>query len=149
MLVRGFSALELLVVLGLVAILMVMGTLQFVRLDSAAKNSTAWQIFQADIARARSEAASRGTRIIVRAEGDGYVVGEDVPPYNEDPEEDSVIYTRIFPTGITANFPSVFIFDSRGILVTEAEEPTDITVTFLRGTETLGELTINSFGGVL
>lgn len=137
------------VVLFITAIMLAMGSLQFASLDSAAKNSTAWQIFEADVSRARTEASARGTRIIIRPEGDGYIVGQDIQPYNDPAAEDSILYTRILPTGITASFSNSLLFDSRGVLVAENDTPTEQTVTFLRGTQIIRAIDIPSFGGDL
>lgn len=117
---RGFSLIELLIVLSIISIVSGYFVLNFFNLNAAVEKSDVLQQFEYDLRRARAEAAGEGARGILKlaANGHSYTVGIDRPPYSSAPiQADTVLYTRKIPTHFTLTLGQTIVFDSRGFLI--------------------------------
>lgn len=147
---KGFTLLELMVVLSLTAILSVVGVSQLATMNSNAENSMAAQLFSTDIMRAKFEASSRGCRVIVKqaANGLSYTIGPDCSPYSAVPTADSILTIRFLPTNMLLSMPVPIIFDSRGFHIDVNGALTTTSATLSRSGSVLKVFSVDTLGGV-
>ncbi len=114
----GFTVLEVLVVLTLIAIVTGVGIPAFTGLSSAFDRANARAYILQDLKRAQAESITKGCRGIVSIDADntGYSFGCDYLTYDvaATPSADEVSFRRNLPTGITVAATSNLIFNSRG-----------------------------------
>lgn len=121
----GFTLLEVLVALTLFGVVLAAALPNLTEMKASFDRSNASKILEYDLRRARSEALSKGVRIIITLAADGrsYTVGEDMLAYDtSNGNYDSLLFTRELPQNITLSFSgsdanaTKLIFSSRGFL---------------------------------
>lgn len=120
------------------------GVLSYKRLTDSYRQYAGRVQFQADLARAKSEALNEGARSVVRFNetGSGYTVGIDFHPFNDPPAIEETLVSRDFPQSIIATPQNDIIFDSRGFSVDSTGYPTSVTLTFFQNSALLGRINI-------
>ncbi len=131
---RGFTAIELLVAIGLVGILTTFAWPELKALQSSYQRQDTRASFEFDLRRARAEAMSRGARAIITfaANGKSYSIGEDHLPYNTtSATPDSIMYSTRLPssTSIFLSSGNKIIFNSHGFLSDVSGIPRTVTMT--------------------
>lgn len=121
----GFTLFEVLVALSLLAVVLAAAQPSLTELKASYDRSNASRSFEFDLRRARSEALSKGVRIIITLASNGrsYTVGQDMLAYDTtDGNYDTLLFTRELPQNITLSFSgsgpnaTKLIFSSRGFL---------------------------------
>lgn len=121
----GFTIIEVLVVMAIFGILASFTQPGLVEMKASFDRMNAKQGFEYDLRRARSEALSKGVRIVITlaADGKSYTVGQDMLPYDTtNGEHDSLLFTTKLPGNVTLLFSgsgadaTKLIFTSRGFL---------------------------------
>jgi len=117
---EGFSALELIVVLSLSALLLGSFAPHSTGITGAFDRGSALKQFDADLRRARANAVAEGVRAVIKMRDarDGYQVGFDYPPYNDPIAIDELSFEGPLPNNITI-FSDDIVFDPRGYSVDE------------------------------
>lgn len=147
---RGFTFFETMIVLTLVAIISLVGIMQFSSINNDAQDTSAIQLFRTDMQRAKAEAAARGGRMIVKASSTNtsYSAGIDYPPYSGTLTADTNVFTRNLPLHMTVSFSSTLIFDPRGFLIDANGNMTTGSATLLRNGSGVRAFAIDTLGGV-
>ena len=128
----GMTLIELLVVLVLLVIMtatMIGGLAEW---RASLNRREVRSILAFDVKRMRSEAAGRGSRIIlsIAASGTEYDIGVDYAPFSDPPAGDELLYKRVLPANITAFSAQTIMFDPRGFQIDSSGEPASSSVTF-------------------
>ncbi|MBX7144400.1 MAG: GspH/FimT family protein [Oligoflexia bacterium] len=122
---RGFTLLEVLVALCLLGMLTATAVPWVTKMKGSFDRRNARQGFEFDIRRARSEALSKGVRVVitVAANHKSYTIGRDVLPYDTaNGNPDTVLSVTDLPDNVTLSFSgsgtdaNKLIFTSRGFL---------------------------------
>jgi prepilin-type N-terminal cleavage/methylation domain-containing protein len=128
---RGFSLLEILVVLALLGIIFVFASPQLSSSTPAVERANVFKELRFDISRARTEAAAKGVRTIIAIGEDGksYSLGYDYLPYNDPIEADDSFLDVNLPNTVSLASSQTIIFDPRGFLVDATGTPTTTALT--------------------
>jgi prepilin-type N-terminal cleavage/methylation domain-containing protein len=118
---RGFSILELCVVMAILAILAAIAVPDYSEVSGSFNRQASVSQVEFDLRRARAEALAAGTRGVVSIGGGGaqYSFGFDYLPYAEPAAAETEEFRRRLPAKITFSSSVELIFDSRGYLVDE------------------------------
>ena len=123
--VSGITMLEVLIALALFGVLAKVAAPAIVELKASFDRNAAKQGFEYDLRRARSEALSKGVRVIITlaADGKSYAVGDDLLAYDTtNGVADIPLFNSTLPKGVTLSFSGTganatkLIFSSRGFL---------------------------------
>lgn len=128
----GFTSIELLVAMVILAILSYSGVNQYMQTLGAFKRMSALNQFESDMRRARIESITQGGRGLVLESGDGhgYRIGIDYFPFASTPIIETQLFASDFGDEIGFDASDEIIFNSRGFLVDETGLPTTITFEF-------------------
>lgn len=127
----GFTMLEMVTTLFLLAIVTAVGILNFQPFRDSFRRHTTRQNLDFDIHRAREEAVKAGARgiLTVNSGGTSYTVGLDVYPFNSTGTIETTLFTRNLPHNFTLSASQSIIFDSRGFLIDASGAVTNTTLT--------------------
>lgn len=135
----GFTAIEIMVVLGLTAILAVIGISQLPSLSQPFDRMMARSHFIQDIKRAQAEAIKWGCRgVFSIADGGGnYQFGCDFLPTDgsNPPAPDQVFFARNLPAAISISVSSPLIFSSRGQAVDIFGDINNVTISLIESSD--------------
>lgn len=106
---RGFTLIELMIVLAIVAILLATAVPSFVEQVALRRLEGVANELSADLQYARTEAISKNKQVIVTATGTGYSVNYVVSPVTP------ALKTITLPNGVTVNSTSVTFDPLRGM----------------------------------
>lgn len=137
---RGVTLMELVTAIALMSIVTAMGVSQLPELIQSVDRNNARHELEFDVARAQSEAAAYGTRLVlaVGSGGTSYSMGFDNLPYAAVPAIEQHIFTRRMRNNMTLSTSQPVVFDSRGFLVDANGTLTTTTITVShRGVPTL------------
>lgn len=130
---NGFTVLEVLTALILIAVLTGLGVPAFSGLSSAFDRANARAYVLQDLKRAQAESITKGCRGIVSIDADntGYSFGCDYLAYDvaATPSADEVAFRRNLPTGITLAATGNIIFNSRGQAIDASYILNNVTLT--------------------
>jgi prepilin-type N-terminal cleavage/methylation domain-containing protein len=122
---RGFTFMELLVTLSILSLVALSALPTITATKASFDRRNAKNLLEFDLRRARSEALSKGVRIVMTlaANGKSYTVGSDLLPYDlATGAPDNVLFTTTIPNDVTLSFSGTgpnqtkLIFTSRGFL---------------------------------
>ncbi len=115
---RGFSLLELLVVLAIGSILAASVTMQYPHLVASFNRKNGLNQLEFDFRRARAESVAAGTRGVFKVEAglNAYGFGLDALPYSDPAAADNPKFRRQLPMGVTIA-PVTVVLDSRGFVI--------------------------------
>jgi prepilin-type N-terminal cleavage/methylation domain-containing protein len=147
---RGFSLMEMLVVLLVMAIVLMGGVPYSVESYRTVKRSYARQLVVADLKLARSNAMKKGTRTLLKMQPgyNSYQVGYDNVPYATVPAIESVDFQRDLPDGITVLTPSQIMFNSQGLLIAADDSLQNINIQLVQGGDTFYTITVYASGAM-
>ena len=128
---RGFSVMELIVVMGISGILLASATMQYSDVVASFNRQNGLNALEFDLRRARSEAIASGTRGVLKLDtgGGGYSFGLDLTPYNDPVNFDSQSFRRTLPSNVSVT-GSTIVIDSRGFVIdSTTSSPTSASFT--------------------
>lgn len=130
---HGYTMMELLVTLSIVAILGLAALPAFTPLSDSFNRLTARSVILQDIKRAQAQALTEGCRGIMTIDGNGesYSYGCDYLPYDvsDPPAPDLVTFVRNLPARTEISSSSDLIFNSRGLAVDQDDVISNTTIT--------------------
>ena len=127
---RGFSALELMVVLGILSIVGLSAVPATRAMLSSVERGESLNQIEFDLRRIRTEAVATGLLSVfkVNAGGHTYSAGFDLLPYASPPAIEQTAFGGELPDTVTLSSATPIYFDSRGFLVDAASDPTSCEV---------------------
>lgn len=147
---RGFTILELLVVMTLFAILAFIGLPSLSELSDSMNRANARSYLHQDLKRAQAETITQGCRGIVKIAPDGasYYFGCDYLDYDTaaSPTPDKLIFTRYLPNRITVSSSGPVILNSRGQTVDINDIMTSLTLTLYESSQQFAQGTLTGTG---
>jgi len=130
---RGFSAFELLIVLGIISIVGMSAVPASRAMKASVERGEALNQLEFDLRRIRTEAVAAGLLSVFQISNDGksYTAGFDLLPYASPPQIEEVVFGNDLPNTITVTADQGIYFDSRGFLINDTSDPTTSEVTIL------------------
>lgn len=136
---RGFSLIEMLVSLVIMALMTAIAAPNFADLSASFDRMNARSNLLQDLKRAQAEALTKGCRGIftIAVGGGSYSYGCDFLSYdtNSPPAYDVMSFEREMPTGVTISSDAQIIFNSRGQTVDENDVISTVTVSMTKSVD--------------
>lgn len=130
---RGYSAMELVLVMLVMAIVGVVAYPKFAEVSQPLQRLNVRSTLLQDLKRVQAETITIGCRGIftISDDGSGYTFGCDYLPYdtNDPPQSDEVTLNRTLPNGVVIVSDAQIIFNSRGEAVDADGIFTNVNVT--------------------